>query len=214
MLFWLEVYQQQEVMCLQKASYDQHEHTIYLSKMAMKYTQNILEKYDDVKDEVWLTEQQYLDATNRMMKIYKRSENNKRFLNLERNWKPIPKLNRVCIRLLTDLEREFRELHNGTSRAHYIFQEYKRIGNEALEKNGETTEVFKNCGLVRKKGHIGRIFAKGNQKEYRLDLETYEVYDGNDYVTNDHPTVIGKLDMDIAVIILTNGKKIELEIQD
>ena len=57
-------------MCLKEASYDLYEHTIYLAKMAMKYTQNILEKYDDVKDEVWLTEQQYLDATNRMMKIY------------------------------------------------------------------------------------------------------------------------------------------------
>ena len=201
-------------MCLKEASYDLYEHTIYLAKMAMKYTQNILEKYDDVKDEVWLTEQQYLDATNRMMKIYKRSEDNKRFLNLNRNWKPIPILNRDYTELLTDLEREFRELHNGTARAHYIFQEYKRIGNEALEKNGATTELFKNCGLVKTKGKIGRIFAKGMKKEYRLDLETYEVYDGNDYVTNDHPTVIGKLDMDDAVIVLLNGKKIELEIQE
>lgn len=201
-------------MCLQKASYDQYEHTIYLAKMAMKYSQNILEKYDDVKDEVWLTEQQYLYATNRMMKIYKRSEDNKRFLNLERNWKKIGQLNRNYIGLLTDLEREFQDLHTGTARAYYIHQEYKRIGEKALEKNGETTEVFKNCGLVKTNKQTGRIFGKGNEKEYRVDLETFEVYDGKDYVTDDYPTVIGKLDMDLAVIILLNGKKIELEIQE
>ena len=180
--------------------------------MAMKYSQNLMEKYDEVKDEVWLTEQQYLNVTKRLMNIYQGSIRALNFFAHNRGEKMNLKLNTSYNDMLESMEREFQELHNGQSRTFYIFQEYKRIGKKALEKNGETIDLFESEGYIRTGGEMGSVFGKKTKKRYRVDLENGDAYDSEDYINSNNPTIIGKFDIEDGVIILRNGDIIELQV--
>ena len=72
MLFWLEVYQQQEVMCLQQKNYNRIQHLKNILDIYNKKLHDALEIVEKTSAEV--TEQKYLEGVNLLMERHQTSK--------------------------------------------------------------------------------------------------------------------------------------------